>query len=233
MNHRIRPSLVDLPHLLERAFSFGRSVVRDDQPLVFEPPSVVIWSTDLAIRAFETGMLLSFYAGELCELELQSRMAQWPIVVDAINNITWEGEAREVAMSAAKWAAKNKKGLPTGVSTQARRLIFAACTARLARNRRQSKHFHGSSPAKSHEPAAADAPSGDSAASEGDEAKKRTVDRLRNVWPDIFEIIRPRKGMLLLCFLTMVVNRVSGLALPLSSKYLIDSVLDSAECERA
>src|SRR5271165_7310849 len=43
--------------------------------------------------------------------------------------------------------------------------------------------------------------------------------------PEIWQLIRPRRGMLALGFLLMVINRVSGLVLPYSTKYLIDSVI--------
>ena len=43
--------------------------------------------------------------------------------------------------------------------------------------------------------------------------------------PEIWELIRPRTGILLLGLLLMIINRVSGFALPLSSKYLFDNVI--------
>ena len=49
--------------------------------------------------------------------------------------------------------------------------------------------------------------------------------QLRVVLPDVWELIRPRRGLLALGFVLMVINRVSGLVLPYSTKYLIDSVI--------
>jgi ABC-type bacteriocin/lantibiotic exporter with double-glycine peptidase domain len=49
--------------------------------------------------------------------------------------------------------------------------------------------------------------------------------RLRSVWPILGELIRPRRGLLALGFLLMLINRVSGLVLPYSTKYLIDTVM--------
>ncbi|MGH9497979.1 MAG: ABC transporter ATP-binding protein [Terriglobales bacterium] len=43
--------------------------------------------------------------------------------------------------------------------------------------------------------------------------------------PILGELIRPRRGLLALGFLLMVINRVSGLVLPYSTKYLIDTVM--------
>ena len=37
--------------------------------------------------------------------------------------------------------------------------------------------------------------------------------------------MRPRKGLLALGFVLMVINRVSGLVLPYSTRYLVDSVI--------
>ncbi len=43
--------------------------------------------------------------------------------------------------------------------------------------------------------------------------------------PAVWELMRPRRGLLALGFLLMIVNRVSGLVLPYSTKFLIDSVI--------
>jgi subfamily B ATP-binding cassette protein MsbA len=48
---------------------------------------------------------------------------------------------------------------------------------------------------------------------------------LRTVLPILGELIRPRRGLLALGFLLMLINRVSGLVLPYSTKYLIDTVM--------
>ncbi len=52
-----------------------------------------------------------------------------------------------------------------------------------------------------------------------------TTQRLRTVLPAVWELMRPRRGLLTVGFLLMVVNRVSGLVLPYSTKFLIDSVI--------
>ncbi|MBZ5572683.1 MAG: ABC transporter ATP-binding protein/permease [Acidobacteriia bacterium] len=50
-------------------------------------------------------------------------------------------------------------------------------------------------------------------------------ERLRAVFPILWELFRPRRGLLALGFGLMVINRVSGLVLPYSSKFLIDTVI--------
>lgn len=55
--------------------------------------------------------------------------------------------------------------------------------------------------------------------------RKSKKPSLKIVLPDIWELIRPRRGVLAFGFLLMVVNRVSGLVLPYSTRYLIDSVI--------
>jgi len=47
----------------------------------------------------------------------------------------------------------------------------------------------------------------------------------RAVVPIVTELIRPRRGVLALGLVMMVINRVSGLVLPYSSKFLIDTVI--------
>jgi ABC-type multidrug transport system fused ATPase/permease subunit len=43
--------------------------------------------------------------------------------------------------------------------------------------------------------------------------------------PDVLALLKPRRGVLALGFVLMVVNRLSGLVLPGSSKYLLDNVI--------
>lgn len=55
--------------------------------------------------------------------------------------------------------------------------------------------------------------------------------RLRAVAPVVWELMRPRKGLLAFGFLLMVINRVSGLVLPYSTRYLVDSVITKHRVE--
>jgi subfamily B ATP-binding cassette protein MsbA len=48
---------------------------------------------------------------------------------------------------------------------------------------------------------------------------------LRAMWPDIWALIRPRRRVLAVGFVLMAINRVSGLALPASTKFLLDDVI--------
>jgi subfamily B ATP-binding cassette protein MsbA len=43
--------------------------------------------------------------------------------------------------------------------------------------------------------------------------------------PDVWALIKPRRGLLALGFVLMAINRVSGLVLPASTKYLVDNVI--------
>jgi ABC-type multidrug transport system fused ATPase/permease subunit len=54
---------------------------------------------------------------------------------------------------------------------------------------------------------------------------KATAIRLRELWPDLWTFIQPRRWLLGLGFALMAVNRLAGLVLPASSKYLIDQVI--------
>ncbi|HVO96484.1 MAG TPA: ABC transporter ATP-binding protein [Bryobacteraceae bacterium] len=55
--------------------------------------------------------------------------------------------------------------------------------------------------------------------------KKSQSERLRELWPDIREMVMPRRSLLGFGFLLMVVNRLAGLVLPVSTKYLVDNVV--------
>ena len=54
---------------------------------------------------------------------------------------------------------------------------------------------------------------------------ERPKPSLRKVWPQIWALVRPRRGLLAVSFLLMVLNRVCGLVLPASFRYLIDGVM--------
>ncbi len=49
--------------------------------------------------------------------------------------------------------------------------------------------------------------------------------RLRTVLPLVWELVRPRRGLLALGFILMAINRVAALVLPYSTRFLIDSVI--------
>ncbi len=58
-----------------------------------------------------------------------------------------------------------------------------------------------------------------------DRPKPPKSERLRALLPDIRALVAPRKGILALGFVLMAINRVSGLVLPASTKFLIDDVI--------
>ncbi|HLP99683.1 MAG TPA: ABC transporter ATP-binding protein, partial [Candidatus Limnocylindria bacterium] len=65
-------------------------------------------------------------------------------------------------------------------------------------------------------------------ASEDSTAGKIKAEKAKQAWksfPDIWALIKPRRGILALGFTLMGINRVSGLALPATTKYLIDNVV--------
>ncbi|HYL79178.1 MAG TPA: ABC transporter ATP-binding protein, partial [Candidatus Acidoferrum sp.] len=55
--------------------------------------------------------------------------------------------------------------------------------------------------------------------------KPAASERLRALWPEIRELVRPRRGLLALGLVLMLVNRLSGLVLPASTKFLIDDII--------
>src|SRR4051812_34410323 len=48
---------------------------------------------------------------------------------------------------------------------------------------------------------------------------------VRAILPDILELVRPRRGLLAVGLVLMAINRVSGLVLPASIKFLVDDVI--------
>ncbi len=54
--------------------------------------------------------------------------------------------------------------------------------------------------------------------------RKKSVD-LKAIWPEVWKLVKPRRGILLLGFVLMLVNRLAGLVLPASTKFVIDDVI--------
>src|SRR5438270_13877644 len=59
--------------------------------------------------------------------------------------------------------------------------------------------------------------------------KKFQMERLKAVWPEVWKLMRPRRGLLALGFVLMVINKVAGFVLPYSSKFLIDNVVGKSQ----
>jgi ABC-type multidrug transport system fused ATPase/permease subunit len=55
--------------------------------------------------------------------------------------------------------------------------------------------------------------------------------RLKTLLPEVWALMAPRKGILAAGFVLMVINRVSGLVLPASTKYLVDDVVGKKQVE--
>jgi ABC-type multidrug transport system fused ATPase/permease subunit len=51
------------------------------------------------------------------------------------------------------------------------------------------------------------------------------MERLKAVWPEVWKLMQPRRGLLALGFVLMVCNKLAGFVLPYSSKFLIDNVV--------
>ena len=58
----------------------------------------------------------------------------------------------------------------------------------------------------------------------GDSSKKKKV-RVLDQLPEIWALMRPRRGLLAIGLVLMTINRVSGLALPYTTRFLYDNVL--------
>ena len=59
-------------------------------------------------------------------------------------------------------------------------------------------------------------------------------EKRKNAWknlPDVWALIKPRRGLLALGFVLMAVNRVAGLVLPASTKYFVDNVIGKREIQ--
>src|SRR5207249_11510113 len=55
--------------------------------------------------------------------------------------------------------------------------------------------------------------------------KGKTGDHLKSAWPLLKELIRPRRGLIAVGFVLMLIKQLCGLVLPGASKFLIDDVI--------
>ncbi len=62
-------------------------------------------------------------------------------------------------------------------------------------------------------------------------SKASQSERFRELWPDIKAMILPRRGIFAMGFVLMVINRLSSIVLPLSTKPLIDRVINQRHAE--
>src|SRR3979490_2123614 len=62
------------------------------------------------------------------------------------------------------------------------------------------------------------------------EQKKQKKNAWKNL-PDVWALIKPRRGLLAVGFVLMAVNRVAGLVLPASTKYFVDNVISKRQVQ--
>jgi ABC-type multidrug transport system fused ATPase/permease subunit len=65
---------------------------------------------------------------------------------------------------------------------------------------------------------------------ENEEKKQKRKNAWKNL-PDVWALIKPRRGLLALGFVLMAVNRVAGLVLPASTKYFVDNVISKRQVQ--
>src|SRR5438132_8284602 len=59
-------------------------------------------------------------------------------------------------------------------------------------------------------------------------------EKRKNAWknlPDVWALMRPRRGLLAMGFVLMAINRLAGLVLPASTKYLVDNVISKRQIQ--
>ena len=65
---------------------------------------------------------------------------------------------------------------------------------------------------------------------ENEQKKQKRKNAWKNL-PDVWALIKPRRGLLALGFVLMAVNRVAGLVLPASTKYFVDNVISKRQIQ--
>src|SRR3984893_13969263 len=65
---------------------------------------------------------------------------------------------------------------------------------------------------------------------ENEQKKQKRKNAWKNL-PDVWALIKPRRGLLAVGFVLMAVNRVAGLVLPASTKYFVDNVIGKRQVQ--
>src|SRR5271163_3489556 len=71
-----------------------------------------------------------------------------------------------------------------------------------------------------------------SMASDSKTSSEKQTAKLKQSWkllPDVWALLKPRRGILAIGMVLMVINRASGFVLPASTRYLIDDVIIKKE----
>ena len=63
-------------------------------------------------------------------------------------------------------------------------------------------------------------------------AKAKPKLKLKQVLPDVWELVKPRRGLLAFGLVLMAINRVAGLVLPWSTKSLLDDVIGRHQTQK-
>ncbi len=63
-------------------------------------------------------------------------------------------------------------------------------------------------------------------ATAADLTAKRPKPKLKKVMPEVWKLVKPRRWLLLGSFLLIILNRLCSFALPVSSRYLINNVMN-------
>jgi len=62
-----------------------------------------------------------------------------------------------------------------------------------------------------------------------DETEKRErkppLQQLRSAWPEIWALVRPRRGLLFLGLILLLINRLAGMAVPATAKFFVDDII--------
>ncbi len=69
-------------------------------------------------------------------------------------------------------------------------------------------------------------------ASDSKTSSEKQTAKLKHSWkllPDVWALLKPRRGILALGMVLMVINRASGFVLPSSTRYLVDNVIIKRE----
>ena len=110
VKHQIREELYMAPSQYDRAFNLGRSLLIAGPLLIAEKLIACLrtfaFSPNSETSAFEHAVILNFYLGELCQLDILGDITEFRLICRLLESLGWHGEAAWLGTDAKEWLRK-------------------------------------------------------------------------------------------------------------------------------
>jgi glycosyltransferase involved in cell wall biosynthesis len=101
VEHHIRGELYLAPNQYNRAFNLGRSLLIAGKPIVCL--RTFAFSPNPEVSGFEHAVILNFYLGELCQLDIHGDAIRFKLIRRLLESLGWHGDAAWLGADAEEW----------------------------------------------------------------------------------------------------------------------------------